>query len=117
MDTAHYKRILAAQERDLLAEIARREADARESTEEALPDPSDQATTHEVQEMALKESTLAWQTLQQVRDALQRIEDGTYGKCVDCGRPIQPARLEAVPWTPYCIEDQARHDAQAEPAG
>ena len=92
MDTAHYKRILAAKERDLLAEIARREAEARESTEEATPDPSDQATTHEVQEMALQESNLAWQTLKQVRDALQRIEGGAYGKCLDCGRPIEPAR-------------------------
>jgi DnaK suppressor protein len=114
MDTAHYKAILADKERDLLAEIARLEAEARESTEEAIPDPSDQATVHEVQEMALQESNLAWQTLRQVRDALQRIEDGAYGKCVDCGRPIEPARLKAVPWAPYCIEDQARHDQQPE---
>jgi len=42
--------------------------------------------------------------------ALRRIEDGTYGKCVDCGRPIEPARLEAVPWTPYCRADQEKHD-------
>ncbi len=114
MDTTRYKRILAAKERDLLAEIARHEAEARESSEDVLPDPADRATTNEVQEVALQESTLAWQTLQQVRDALQRIEDGSFGKCVDCGRPIEPARLEAVPWTPYCIEDQARHDEQAE---
>jgi RNA polymerase-binding transcription factor DksA len=38
-------------------------------------------------------------TLKQVRAALQRIQDGTYGVCIDCGRRIEPARLEAVPWT------------------
>jgi DnaK suppressor protein len=48
--------------------------------------------------------------LQQVRAALQRIEDGTFGYCIDCGKPIEPARLDAVPWTPYCREDQEKHD-------
>ena len=33
-----------------------------------------------------------------VRNALQRLVDGTYGKCVQCGRPIPPRRLEALPW-------------------
>jgi DnaK suppressor protein len=36
--------------------------------------------------------------LQEVEDALKRIEEGTYGKCVDCGRPIPEKRLEAIPW-------------------
>ena len=71
----------------------------------------DEATSSEVQATAFQESSLEFQTLQQVRDALQRIEDGTFGKCIDCGREIQPARLEAVPWTPYCLEDQQKHDA------
>jgi DnaK suppressor protein len=36
--------------------------------------------------------------LTEVEDALKRIEDGTYGKCVNCGRPIPEKRLEAIPW-------------------
>ena len=36
--------------------------------------------------------------LTEVKDALKRIEDGTYGKCVNCGRPIPEKRLEAIPW-------------------
>jgi DnaK suppressor protein len=112
MDTAHYKQILAGKERDLLAEIARLEGEARESIGEALPDLTDQATSSEERELVLQESNLEWQTLNQVRDALQRIEDGTYGKCVDCGRPIDPARLAAVPWAPSCLQDQGKHDKQ-----
>jgi RNA polymerase-binding transcription factor DksA len=38
-----------------------------------------------------------------LRQALNRIEDGTYGKCVSCGNEIQPARLEAIPSSKYCI--------------
>jgi DnaK suppressor protein len=43
--------------------------------------------------------------------ALARIEDGTYGRCVDCGRPIPDARLEVRPEAARCVEDQEKHEA------
>ena len=39
-----------------------------------------------------------------VEEALVRIDDGTYGACRSCGRPIARERLEAIPWAPTCIE-------------
>jgi DnaK suppressor protein len=45
--------------------------------------------------------------LAQVEAALQRIEDGTYGMCAVCGEPIAEGRLEARPWTPFCIDHAA----------
>jgi DnaK suppressor protein len=36
--------------------------------------------------------------------ALRRIEDGTYGSCENCGKPISPERLEAMPWATLCID-------------
>lgn len=42
-------------------------------------------------------------TLDMVEDALERLDDGTYGTCVGCGRPIPDERLEAVPWTSRCV--------------
>jgi RNA polymerase-binding protein DksA len=42
--------------------------------------------------------------LNDVREALNRIEQGSYGRCEECGRPIAEARLEALPYTPYCID-------------
>lgn len=44
--------------------------------------------------------------LREIEDALRRIEEGTYGICVACGRPIDPERLEAVPYATLCIEDK-----------
>jgi DnaK suppressor protein len=44
---------------------------------------------------------------------LRRIENGTYGKCIACGRQIEAARLEAVPWAQYCLEDQEKRDKAA----
>jgi RNA polymerase-binding transcription factor DksA len=48
-----------------------------------------------------------------VRAALRRIEDGTYGRCVVDGEPIGEKRLEAVPWTPYCLQHQAELEERA----
>jgi DnaK suppressor protein len=73
-------------------------------------DTTDGATADQGSGEALQEVTLESKTLEQVQDALRRVAEGTYGKCVICGRPIPPARLEAIPWTPYCIEDQEKLD-------
>jgi DnaK suppressor protein len=46
--------------------------------------------------------------LLEVEAALQRVEQGTYGSCQVCGRPIGDERLEAMPATRFCVEDQAK---------
>jgi RNA polymerase-binding transcription factor DksA len=45
---------------------------------------------------------------QAVLDALQRIDEGTYGLCQQCGAPIPAARLDAIPFTPYCVNCERR---------
>jgi DnaK suppressor protein len=42
--------------------------------------------------------------------ALQRIEEGTYGKCVNCGAPIPEERLEAMPWATLCIDCKRKEE-------
>jgi DnaK suppressor protein len=44
------------------------------------------------------------ETLDDVEHALAKLDDGTYGVCEDCGKPINPARLEAKPAARYCID-------------
>jgi DnaK suppressor protein len=46
------------------------------------------------------------QHLEAVEAAITRLDDGTYGTCLRCGRPIAPERLDALPWAAYCIECQ-----------
>jgi RNA polymerase-binding transcription factor DksA len=60
---------------------------------------------------ALAETEAA--VLAQVRAALQRIDDGTFGCCVVDGEPIDPNRLESVPWTPFCIVHQRELEVRA----
>ena len=44
--------------------------------------------------------------LREVEEALERIEEGAYGDCMDCDEPISTKRLEAIPWARYCISCQ-----------
>ena len=48
--------------------------------------------------------------LTEIDGALGRIENGTYGTCVACGKPIGEERLEAVPWATLCIDDKRKQE-------
>jgi RNA polymerase-binding transcription factor len=52
----------------------------------------------------------AQQTLAQINRALARLDDGSYGSCERCGKPIPEERLRARPWATLCIDDQRRAD-------
>ncbi len=55
--------------------------------------------------------------LADVEHALRRLDEGTYGTCEACGRQIDSARLEALPATRFCLEDQAAAEQEARVAG
>lgn len=48
--------------------------------------------------------------LQEINSALTRMEAGTYGRCQNCGQPISPERLEAIPWATRCIDCKRREE-------
>jgi RNA polymerase-binding protein DksA len=66
-------------------------------------DMADQASGNNEVHIALKLKQTDAKILQAIEEALWRIEKGTYGSCRDCGEPIAPARLNAIPWTRVCI--------------
>ncbi len=54
--------------------------------------------------------------LADVEHALRRLDDGTYGRCEACGKPIDTARLEAMPAARFCVDDQASAEREARAA-
>jgi DnaK suppressor protein len=66
-------------------------------------DLADQASGNNEVHIQLKLKQTDAKILQAIEEALYRMEKGTYGICRDCGEPIAPARLEAIPWTRVCI--------------
>jgi len=65
---------------------------------------ADIGTDNYEQEFALGLMDSERKILSEIHEALQRIQDGTYGICEGMGKPIQKTRLKAQPWTRYCIE-------------
>jgi RNA polymerase-binding transcription factor DksA len=100
-----YRRRLLELEQELVARLGK-EADTARGARDDQSDPGDLANADELKEeyFALAQSDSA--ILAQVRAALRRIDDGTYGTCVVDGGPIDAKRLESVPWTPYCLKHQ-----------
>jgi DnaK suppressor protein len=66
-------------------------------------DLADQASGNNEVHIQLKLKQTDAKILQAIEEALYRMEKGVYGICRDCGDPIAPARLEAIPWTRVCI--------------
>ena len=66
--------------------------------------PADVATAMHDRELDYGIAENEQQLLGEIDDALQRIEDGTYGICTNCGKSIPPERLEALPWAQLCID-------------
>jgi DnaK suppressor protein len=102
----HYRQRLLELEKQLSARAGRESALGRDQTADSSRDAGDASVADEAASEDFTEVAMDSTIVQQVRDALQRIDDGTFGKCVVDGGPIEPQRLEAVPWTQYCLKHQ-----------
>jgi DnaK suppressor protein len=80
----------------------------RETTADDTQDIADQAVLSYQKELLFSQGTTGHQQLTLVRQALNRVQDGSYGECVQCGTEIGAKRLEALPWTPRCIDCQEK---------
>ncbi|HVJ06850.1 MAG TPA: TraR/DksA family transcriptional regulator [Acidisarcina sp.] len=83
-------------------------AQGREVQPLITPDMADQAVLSYEKEMLFSQGTQGRSHLMLVQKALDRIANGTFGDCVNCGKAIGQKRLEALPWTPRCIDCQER---------
>jgi DnaK suppressor protein len=70
------------------------------------PDPVDLAVRNYSKNVALAVSENDSRQVAMINEALTRIDDNEYGVCQNCEKPINPKRLEAVPWARYCLNCQ-----------
>jgi DnaK suppressor protein len=71
-------------------------------------DVADQAVASYQKEFLFSQGTNGHQQMQLVRQALERLREGSFGECQNCGEMIGAKRLEALPWTPFCIACQEK---------
>jgi DnaK suppressor protein len=115
MNINRYKQRLIDVKTRLSSRKARDVKSGREQLIDTAADAGDASVADEAESEDFTQAELDATILQQVQDALQRIENGTYGQCLVDGGPIDPRRLEAVPWAPYCIRHQRLLEAASKP--
>src|ERR1019366_9163722 len=77
---------------------------------EKAADTLDQVQFAGERELAIRNLDRESKLLRSIRNALARIEDGSYGVCLHCDAAINPQRLAAVPWAAYCVRCQEAAD-------
>jgi DnaK suppressor protein len=101
---------LQQRERQLLDELhsgrVRAETESFQQTASEAPDSGDASVADNATDQLSAERQRDFEELQDVQDALTRIEDGSYGTCLTCGEPIDRQRLRAYPTAKYDIEHQ-----------
>src|SRR2546426_11489030 len=91
---------------NLAGQVQQAELYSRERDAEATQDPADMAANAYTKELLVSMSDNDRQMLNLIDEALQRMEDSGFGKCVRCGQALTEKRLEAVPWARHCVRCQ-----------
>ncbi len=106
----YYKKKLATRREELLKAIARTEQEGREADEDPTVDLADKAANSYTKEFLFGQTHNDRSLLQLVDEALTRIRGGNFGLCIQCQEELQQKRLEAVPWTRYCLPCQQKQE-------
>ena len=94
-----FRETLEAKQAELVHFVRNREGIAIEKS----PDALDEVQHAAERELAIRNLDRESNLLRNVRGALRRIDEGTFGVCLHCEEDISAKRLVAVPWTPFCI--------------
>ena len=106
---SHFKLILLEWKKQLMKEADKTVRHMQQDSSK-LSDPNDAATQEEEFWLELRTRDRERKLINKIDQALQRVEDGSYGYCEETGDPIGIKRLEARPIATLCIEAQERHE-------
>jgi DnaK suppressor protein len=112
----HFRDILSSWKRDLMEEVDRTMSHMKDEAANP-PDPNDRATLESEFALELRTRDRERKLIRKIDEALSRIEDGSYGYCVETGEPIGVKRLEARPVATLCIEAQERRERREKQYG
>jgi DnaK suppressor protein len=105
----YFKNLLSKRLSDLLQE-ANRTVSGMTDLNENFPDPTDRATMESDRNFTLRIRDRERKLIGKIQEALDRIEDGTFGICEECGEEISFERLSARPVTTLCIDCKKRQE-------
>ncbi|MGH9458930.1 MAG: TraR/DksA family transcriptional regulator [Thermoanaerobaculia bacterium] len=103
---AAHREALERKQREMLESYNRDRAAGNAQPDDGIQDLADKAASAYSKELNFSLSDSDREILVQVGDALKRMDRGGYGACTNCGATIGERRLQAIPWTPFCIDCQ-----------
>ena len=112
----HFRDILLSWKQDLMLEVDRTVSHMKDEAAN-FPDPNDRATQEEEFSLELRTRDRERKLIRKIDEALGRIEDGTYGYCLETGEQIGVKRLEARPWATLSLEAQERRERREKQYG
>ena len=114
LDLDFFKNLILEKQREIFEEL--NEGDLKESLQEQSSDKSyafhmaDVGSDNNEREKSFMVASIEGDILTELNEALDRIENGTYGICAICDEPIHPRRLEAIPYAKLCLNCKAREE-------
>jgi DnaK suppressor protein len=115
-DIQYFKELLDERLEELLSQ-ADNTVSGMTDQKENFPDPTDRATLEADRNFMLRIRDREHKLIKKIKKALDRIEDGTFGICDNCGEDISFARLKARPVTTQCIDCKTKQEAQEKALG
>ncbi len=112
----YFRKLLNQRFEELLNE-ANRTVSGMTAHKENLPDPSDRASLESDRNFTLRIRDRERKLIGKIKEALDRIENGTYGICEECDEEISTERLKARPVTTLCIECKKRQESEEKVKG
>jgi len=106
-DLEHYKKLLlnmrdrSGEEINRMIEVVRDDAAAAGEHDRKVSESVEKEIILEHNEETMRSAVL---------EALKRIDDGTFGQCRQCGKPIAKARLDVIPFAPYCVKCERENE-------
>jgi len=108
-----YKKILLEKKEEIKNKLSEFYSESKELETGIAQDVADKAESSYIKEFLLSLSNKDRNQLLMVDEALKRIEKNTFGLCQRCNKKINEKRLNAIPWTPYCINCQEKEEGES----
>ncbi len=105
-----FRKRLTEKSDELLGRVRAARTSVKEANAADAPDLGDRALTSMTLDLSYQLNAGEREILRRIDAALDRVEKGTYGACVNCDKKVQIARLQAVPWARHCIDCQELQD-------
>jgi len=111
-DLKLFRKILEDRKQEILSEAGRAVGEMNNGSEDGYADPTDRAALESDRNFLLRLRDRERKLLSKIEEAVERINEGSYGRCEECGGDIGIERLKARPVTTFCISCKSAQEAR-----